>query len=434
MAGYSSAQQYLEELQRRSALPEGFAVSTTSLEFTSRERGQRLPMNLALILLEQPTPHFGGVFTRNRFAGAPIQIGRQRLEQETLRGVLINNKIANVGAPGGVEDACLLCDALGELFGERGSRFLPASTGIVGWKLPVEPMMAALPALTKGLHNHGALHVARAIMTTDSYPKIHREKVGEGSILGLAKGAGMIEPNLATMLAFILTDLAVPRDELRRALSSCVEESFNRISVDGDQSTSDMVLLFSSASKPAVPAERFREALLAVCRRLAEDVVRNGEGVAHVIRVKVEGGASRRIASGAAKAVVNSPLVKAAVFGNDPNVGRVVSALGDFFATADFVDADGRVAEAPFALQRLRITLGGTEIFSEGAFRLDSRKEGELSRYLAGCAFDPTVKGFPAHDRRVEIGIDLGAGRGESEALGADLSYEYVRENADYRT
>jgi len=424
MASFSSAENYLQVLNGRSRLPEGFSTAVTSFDFTSVERRQRLSMNMALILLDKPSSRFAGLFTRNRFCGAPILIGRRRIEQENLRGVLINNRIANVGARGGVEDAQTLCDALGELIGEPGNRIVPASTGIIGWKIPVEGMKRALPDLVAGLRRESALPLAQAIMTTDSYPKLHREEIGGGCILGVAKGAGMIEPDMGTMLAFILTDLKMEREQLREALQSSVEKSFNRISVDGDQSTSDMALLFSSARKPGVGEGRFREALDKVCLRLAEEVVRNGEGVGHVIRVCVQGAPSRDLAAGAGKAVVNSPLVKTAVFGNDPNVGRIVSALGDFAYSVRF----------PIDLRRLRLSMGGVEIFADGSFCLDAGQEERLNRYLTECALDPAAKGFPAHDRLVVIDIDLGAGEELAEVLGADLSYQYVKENADYRS
>jgi len=424
MAAFQSEEEYLRELEHRSGLPEGFSVATTSVKFKSLERGQKLSMNLACIVLDEPSSGFAGVFTNNRFCGAPILIGRRRIEEKSLRAVLINNRIANVGAEGGVEDAELLCDALGQLIGEPGQRVIPASTGIVGWKLPVREMRAALPRLVEGLNADGVLPLARAIMTTDSYPKIHRQQVGQGHILGVAKGAGMIEPHMGTMLVFLMTDIGIERQQLERCLGECAGRTFNRISVDSDQSTSDMALLFSSEAKPAVPEEEFRAALEKVCARLAEDVVRNGEGVGHVIRVCVAGAVDERLAAAAGKAVVNSPLVKTAVFGNDPNVGRIVAALGDF------ADASG------FALQvnRLRVSMGGVEIFSDGCFRLDTEKESRLNRYLEECALDPTAGGFPAHDRQVVLKVDLGAGQGRAEVLGADLSYQYVKENADYRS
>jgi glutamate N-acetyltransferase/amino-acid N-acetyltransferase len=424
MSSFQSEEQYLRELESRSGLPEGFAVAATTLDFTSQERGQKLSMNLAAIVAEEAATSFAGVFTNNRFCGAPVLIGRRRIGEQWLRAVLINNRIANVGAPGGVEDAELLCDALGELIDEPGRRIIPASTGIVGWKLPVREMREALPQLVGGLHKGSALPLAKAIMTTDSYPKIHREEAGQGCILGVAKGAGMIEPHMGTMLVFLLTDVTMDRKQLNRCLRHCVERTFNRISVDSDQSTSDMALLFSSAKKPEVSEGQFRTALERVCARLAEDVVRNGEGVGHVIRVRVGGAADEKIAAAAGKAVVNSPLVKTAVFGNDPNVGRIVSALGDCADAEDFT----------LNLARLRVSMGGVEIFAGGFFRLDTEKESRLNEYLRECALDPAARGFPAHDRRVELEIELGDGKAGAEVLGADLSCQYVKENADYRS
>ena len=424
MTGFQSEAQYLEELERRSALPSGFSVAATSLEFESRERGQRLSMNLAAIVLDAPSSAFAGVFTGNRFCGAPILIGRRRMRENRVRAVLVNNRIANVGSPGGEDDAEQLCGALGELIGEPAQRIIPASTGIIGWKLPVQEMRGALPALTAGQQSDSALPLARAIMTTDSYPKLHREEVGAGCIVGVAKGAGMIEPRMGTMLVYLMTDLAMERECLDRCLRWCVDRTFNRISVDGDQSTSDMALLLSSAARAGVAEEVFRTALEKICARLAEDVVRNGEGVGHVICAGVAGAVDVEAAVAAGKAVVNSPLVKTAVFGNDPNVGRIVSALGDW------ADSAGIGLE----VEKLSVSLGGVEIFADGSFRLDAAKEKRLNAYLEECALDPAAAGYPAHDRKVVLEIDLGTGSARAEVLGADLSYQYVRENADYRS
>ncbi len=428
MESYRSEWEYLQALQARSALPEGFRAAAVSLRFFPRERrvSEPLPMNLSLILLDRETSDFGAMFTRNKFPGSAVLIGRERLGIPAVRGVLINNKIANVCAPGGREDAVSLLAALGRIVGVPAESLFIASTGIIGWRLPVREMEGALPGLAEALSKDSILPMARAIMTTDSFPKVRRARAGGGSILGIAKGAGMIEPNMATMLCFLCTDVAVERERLRGDLAWCVERSLNRISVDGDQSTSDTVLLFSSGRKGPADPEEFRRALLEVLSGLAEDIVRNAEGAAHVMRVRVHGARSEAVARGAAKCIVNSPLVKTAVFGNDPNVGRIVSALGDFLGNE----------ELPFEPGLAAIRMGGMEIFSSGIFRLDAQKEESLSAYLEKAAFDPKIKGYPQHDGIVEIEIDLGA-KGESasaEALGTDLSYEYVRENADYRS
>jgi glutamate N-acetyltransferase/amino-acid N-acetyltransferase len=425
MSAYRSAEQYLDALARRAALPAGFCAATASLSFNPAEKPGTYPMNLSLILLDEPTPCFAACFTRNRFVGAPVRIGRSRLGEARLRGVLINNKVANVGAASGIQDARAVLRELGSLLGSPERELLAASTGVIGWRLPVDAMRAALPGLAAGLQRRSLLPVARAIMTTDSWPKLRRSRAGQGVVLGVAKGAGMIEPNVATMLVFLLTDLDIPRAALREELARAAACSFNRISVDGDQSTSDMVVAFSSRRKPAAPRAEFRRALREVCLGLAEDIVRNGEGVAHVMRVRVRS-VSEPLALGLAKAVVNSPLVKSAVFGNDPNVGRLLSSMGDHLGSAP----GGSAVD----FGRLRVAMGGTVLYEGGAFRLDAVKERRLARYLSACACDPARKGFPAHERRVEIEVDCG-GRGPAvEVFGADLSCEYVRENADYRS
>ena len=423
MSTFTSAEAYQDSLRRRSVLPAGFCAATGSLSFSPAEKPGSFPMNLALILLDEPTGSFAARYTSNRFAGAPVLIGRERLEERRVRGVLVNNKVANVGAATGVEDAHAVLRELGELLGTPERELLPASTGVVGWRLPVADITPALPGLAAGLQRRSLLPVARAIMTTDAWPKLRRARVGQGVLVGTAKGAGMIEPNLATMLVFLLTDVDIGREALRQELARAAEASFNRISVDGDQSTSDMVVVLSSRRKPAVPRAEFRRALEEVCRGLAGDIVRNGEGVGHVLRVRVRG---VPVALALAKAVVNSPLVKTAVFGNDPNVGRILSALGDRLATAPGGEA--------LPLERLSVRMGGTLLYEDGGFRLGARTEQVLSRYLKACALPLPHRGYPPHERCVDIEV-TGPGRAaEVEVLGADLSYEYVRENADYRS
>ncbi len=426
METYSSEEQYIEELSKRALLPEGFWVSTKSTSFFPGERKLNRPlnMNLSLIVTEKPTPLFGAVFTRNAFPGAPVLIGKERLSSEFFKGVLINNKIANVRVPNGVEDAKRVIGSLARLLEEKEEFLFPSSTGIIGWRIPVKEMVDALPELVKGLNRDSLLPVARAIMTTDSFPKLRRADLKEGSIVGIAKGAGMIEPNMATMLSFILTDIDVDRDFLRRVLKRCVDESFNRISIDGDQSTSDTVMLISTGKKPRVTEEEFYEALVSVCRPLAEDIVRNGEGVGHVIEVIVKNAGSEKLGRNVGKAIVNSPLVKTAIFGNDPNVGRIIASVGDFLGN-EGINVTG---------SNVSISVGDEIVFKEGYFTLDENKEDRLADYLRECALNPEIHGYPEHDKKVKIAIDLGLESGDSFVIGADLTYEYVKENADYRS
>ncbi len=436
---FASESVYRSFLSNIAELPEGFLVSSGSISFIPGERPTLEPyrMNLSAIALVEPTPAFGGVFTRNAFPGAPVILARKKIEGPLLRAILVNNKISNVRAATGIQDAEKLVaalaselDGVGSLSGHSSSsavtpeQLLSVSTGIIGWRLPVPEMLDAIPELVKNLHGESALDVADAIMTTDSFPKVRRVTLGSGSMIGIAKGAGMIEPNMATMLVFLLTDVTLERDQLRRSLKEAVDASFNRITVDSDQSTSDMAILLSSRRKPAVSQSEFDAALTALCRELAEDVVRNGEGTGHVIRVTVGGLPEDAVALAAAKAVVNSPLVKTAIYGNDPNVGRILGALGDFAGNANIsIDPE-----------QVRISVGSEIVYGDGAFAIDRDKEMSLSEYLKSAALNPRLRGYPQHQRRVELAVSCGDGPGAGDAVGADLSDQYVRENADYRT
>ena len=425
---YKSEAEYLETLKVEAKLPEGFLASVQRVNFYPSERSTPEPMrmNLSLLRLLGPSPAFAGAFTQNAFPGAPVIIGRQRLASQGIRGVLINNRIANVQAGSGVSDAEYLCGKCAELFGGSPQEFIPSSTGIIGWQLPVSEMAGALSKMAKGAEDApaDALDLARAIMTTDAYPKLKARRVGEGRIVGIAKGAGMVEPNMATMLVFIMTDIAVERQVLREIFPPLVNETFNAISIDGDQSTSDTALILSSGIHPFPGTELFTDALLSLCRDLAEDIVRNGEGTGHVIRVRIKGARNRAEARGFGKAVINSPLVKTAVFGNDPNVGRIIMALGDYAGNEDI----------PLDPEEVSLSMGGELLYRNGGFRLGKEKEQRLETYLKDTAMEPKKAGFPEHKRRVEIEVELSMGKAEAVVLGSDLSYEYVRENADYRT
>ena len=399
-----------------------------------REAPKPAKMTLTLIALDQPTPAFAAMFTRNALPGAPIIVGRQRLHEPTLGAVIVNNKVSNVCAPGGVAASEKICARLANLLNLTPGQILPSSTGVIGWGLPVDAIMDALPQTSATLTNESILPAAEGIVTTDLYPKIRRANVGAGSIVGIAKGAGMIEPNMATMLVYVLTDLNVPRAELRAALQHAVETSFNTISVDSDTSTSDTVALISSGRVPCPDLVAFEAALTQVCRDLAEDVVRNGEGVRHVIRVAVSAAATTELARAIGKAIVNAPLFKCAVAGNDPNVGRLVQAIGKYIG-----------AHAPETdLARLRLRLGGIEIFSGGVFQLNPEKETALVAHLRSAelyASAPPKDGvfsaaidYPPHERCVEIEVEIGNGAASAIVIGGDLTHEYVSENADYRS
>ena len=320
------------------------------------------------------------------------------------------------------------------------------------WKLPVSSMVSALPSAATSLQRDSILPAATGIMTTDSYAKVRRAEVpgsGGGCIVGIAKGAGMIEPNLATMLVYILTDVAVPRDVLRRSLAAAVDVSFNALSIDSDTSTSDTVVALASNAVPwtGVRESDFTAALTAVCRDLSGDVVRNGEGVQHVLRVRVTGSPSSAVARGVGKSVVNSPLFKCAVAGNDPNVGRLVAAIGKWVGASDDPAVRG------MNLSKMEIRVGGRLIYEKGGFILPADAEAELIAHFKGAQLwesSPLVKqgavscpgpaggshyaardvhysppiAFPRHELCVEVHIDLGVGREEFTVIGSDLTHE----------
>jgi glutamate N-acetyltransferase / amino-acid N-acetyltransferase len=432
---FSSQQAHLDWLTAQSALPAGFRVGTTRFDFIPAEVHKPSKMTITVIALDKPTTSFAAMFTQNAFPGAPIIIGRKRLNEPTLGAIIVNNKISNVCAPNGVETSERLCAAMAQALGLQPQQILPSSTGVIGWQLPVEQMIPAIPAAVANLQSASIMPAASGIVTTDLYPKIRRAQVGNGSIVGIAKGAGMIEPNLATMLVYILTDLAISRDDLRAALKAAIPDSFNSMSVDSDTSTSDTVALISSQRVPCNDLSAFQNALNVVCRDLAEDIARNGEGVHHVMRVRVSGAPSTAIARSVGKSVVNSPLFQCAVCGNDPNVGRLVCAVGKHIG----VIAPGT------DLSKTTMRLGGQEIFTQGAFRLSPSVEEKLIAHMKsaelyssqippdGLTFTPPIT-FPPHERAVEIDIDLGLGSANATIIGTDRSHEYISENADYRS
>jgi glutamate N-acetyltransferase/amino-acid N-acetyltransferase len=261
-------------------------------------------------------------------------------------------------------------------------------------------------------------------MTTDAWPKVRSKSLFGGRMVAVAKGAGMIEPNLATMLVYIMTDLEVSRSSLRELLPRVAAQSFNSITVDSDQSTSDMALIFSSQRAACPDLGAFERALGEVCRDLAQDIVRNGEGTAHVIEARVSGAADDASARLAAKAIANSPLVKTAVFGNDPNVGRVLSSVGDAFGNASI----------GLSLKTLKLKIAGVSVFERGAFQLSPEVEAQLSRAFAAASQPEKKGGFPRHEENVVLSLELGVGKASATVWGSDLSYEYIHENADYRS
>jgi len=414
---------YQRRLKKDAVLPDGFEVGVDSLEFVPPERPNVQKMNLGIIRMLQPTASFAGVFTKNAFCGWPIIVGRELLRGPQIQGILINNRVANVGVEGGLAASCRLSKLCSEIFGDSAPYF-PSSTGVIGWSLPLKEMEAALTRLKDGMNRDLVLELAKAIMTTDSWPKIRSCKCGTGRIVGIAKGAGMVEPNMATMLAFILTDVDFPRDVGRRIFLDVMDESFNRISIDGETSTSDSAFLLSSCLHAYPGNDEFKNTLMEISSNLAEDVIRNGEGCTHVIRVSVSGASNTAEAHTLARAVANAPLSKSAIRGNDPNVGRILQSLGA---------ECGRLG-VKINPKEMQLGIGGRIVFRNGVFHLGEQVEEFLHAYLKDSELPLPPSAWPTHGKRVEIEIALSMGDGSASVIASDLSEEYVRINSNYRT
>jgi len=375
--------------------------------------------DLAIIASDRPAK-LTAMFTRNAVVGAPVIVGRAHAAGRRGRAFVCNSGVANVATGNkGIEDALNMCAATGEALGCDPRHVLPFSTGVIGHRLPIGKVLKGITALSHQLAR-GKLadtDAARAIMTTDLVPKAASRKVAMGNskfhLGGIAKGSGMIAPNMATMLVFLTTDANIGIALLRRALRDAVnaDASFNRITVDSDTSTSDTIAIMANGAADHTPIrtagvayKRFAAALADLCGDLAYQVINDGEGAEHVIHVTVSGAASDADAQRAARAVADSPLVKTAVHGCDPNWGRIAMAVGKSGAKAQ--------------PDRMSITIAGTRVFTTGKPRAFDEKQ--LSRTMR------------AHD--VAIDIALGLGKGRCKVLGCDLSRKYIDINADYTT
>lgn len=346
------------------------------------------------------------MFTRNRFPGAPVIVGREHIADGFVQALVINSKNANVAmGQTGIDHAAETCRIVAEELGIEPRDVLPFSTGVIGRPLPMDKIRTGLRGIRDELKPNNLALAAQAIMTTDRYPKYFSCRVGSAIIAGLAKGAGMIEPNMATMLVYLMSDAELPAAALRPMLRRVVERTFNSISIDTDTSTSDTVVLMANGLAGPVNLRQFENALNEVCEFLAREIVRNGEGATKLISVDVGGAKTKAQAKRVAKSVVNSPLVKTAVYGCDPNWGRVIMAVGKCF---DKSIEPGRVT----------IGFGATTVFESGS-PVDCDLEA-LRQYLG--------------QSEVMIGVDLGIGKASARVWGCDLTEGYIKENAYYTT
>jgi glutamate N-acetyltransferase/amino-acid N-acetyltransferase len=393
-------------------LPKGF-------NFSALPSGIKVSGRLDLALVEAPLgATAAGLFTTNRVSAAPVEVGRAHLARTRgrVRAVIVNSGNANCATgKAGLRDCERVCRETARSLGIRTEEVLPSSTGIIGVPLPAEKIVAKLPELAARREptQQGMDRFARAIMTTDTRQKLASVSFHSGKsqvrLLGIAKGSGMIHPQLATMLVYLLTDVAATRAELQRLLRNACDQTFNCISVDGDTSTNDTVLLLASgqsgtALTNAPVRRRFADALLSLCQSLAEQIVSDGEGVQHVIRLRIEQAKSRQEALQVARAIAHSLLVKTAWAGADPNWGRILAAVG----------ACGVALDPNY----VSIYIGKQMVCQRGV----------------ACPFDESRAHADLAQPRCDIRIRLARGHAAASFITSDLTSEYVRINADYST
>ncbi|MBP9653071.1 MAG: bifunctional glutamate N-acetyltransferase/amino-acid acetyltransferase ArgJ [Rhodocyclaceae bacterium] len=374
--------------------------------------------DLLLIRLEAGAA-VAGVFTQNRFCAAPVLVCREHLAAGAIRALVVNTGIANAGTgEPGMQSARATCAAAAQLLGCAPAQVLPFSTGVIMEPLPVERLAAGLPASVADLREDNWAAAAEAIMTTDTCPKAASRKVSLGgtavSVTGIAKGAGMIRPNMATMLGFVATDAAVAQPLLQRLVREAADASFNCVTVDGDTSTNDSFVLIASGKAgnagidDAASADyaALREAVTAVARELAQAIVRDGEGATKFISIEVSGGRDAAECKAIGYAIAHSPLVKTAFFASDPNLGRILAAIGN----AGINDLD---------VTRVKLWLDEV-LVSENGGRAASYREEDGARVM--------------RQEEIAVRVDLARGAAQATVWTCDFSYDYVRINADYRS
>jgi glutamate N-acetyltransferase/amino-acid N-acetyltransferase len=390
--------------------PRSFRAAGVSAGIKAREGA----LDLALIVSDRPATA-AAVFTLNRAQAAPVMVSRDHLARSggLARAIVVNSGCANAcTADEGLRTASTMAAETARLVDCPREQVLVASTGVIGVALDIEKIRLGLPKALAALGSDQGATAAQAIMTTDPFPKEAAARLAIGgreiTVGGMAKGSGMIEPMMATMLGFLTTDAAVPRPVLERALRDAVDDTFNAITVDGECSTNDCVMVLANGASGATIDESsydtFAHALRAVSLRLALGIVRGGEGATKLITVAVTGAASTDEARRAAKAIANSPLVKTAIHGGDPNWGRLVAVAGR--------------AGVAFELSRAAVRMGTTVLFENG--RPHDEAAPEAAAYLK--------------HKDILVSVDLGAGSASSTVWTCDLSAEYVRINAEYRT
>ncbi len=369
---------------------------------------RRTKPDLAVVRSTEPAVG-AAMFTANRVQAAPVLVSKAHLARTQPQAVVINSGVANAATgKQGELDALATAARAAELLGLEPEQVLVLSTGVIGAKLPMDRLLPGLDDVAEALSEDGGSEAAEAILTTDTQAKEALVSGGGFTVGGMAKGAGMIHPNLATMLAVVTTDYPLGAEEAHGFLKRAVNESFNRISVDGECSTNDAVVLLANGASgiDRTPAtdRQFAAALSEVCADLSRQIVEDGEGATVVLEVEVSGAASPGEAEAIARRIATSPLVKTAVFGRDANWGRVLSAAGSAFCAGGFARVE---------VDRLTLLINGVAVFADG---------------------EPTDADVPMEGAVCRIELELGLGHASAGYLASDLTYDYVRINAEYRT
>ena len=387
----------------------GFLLSGVSAGL--KKDGKR---DLALILSAVPA-RAAAIFTKNLLKGAPVLVGQERIAGGLCQALIINSANANAfTGRKGYRDSLEVADALSRRLGIDESLVIPSSTGVTGERLRVGKIRKSIPRLIRGLGEDNVREAAEAIMTTDSFPKYASRQFAAGkktaTVSAIGKGAGMICPDMATMLCFVMTDINIGREALSKALSAAADVSFNAITVDGDTSPNDSVFILANGvlgnreiTEKSGDYAGFADALSSVCGEIAEMIVSDGEGATKVVRISVTGAGTERDAERIARTIATSQLVKTAFYGEDPNWGRIVAAAGR--------------AGVKFDPEKMKLYFDGTEVFSEG---VRSRPESRFASVFKKPSFKVT--------------LSLGEGKAAYSILTSDLSHRYVSINSDYRT
>jgi glutamate N-acetyltransferase/amino-acid N-acetyltransferase len=390
-------------------IPKGFLFSTAeaAIKYSNRK-------DIALIYSDREA-NIAGVFTTNSVQAAPVRLDMKRIKSGKGQAIIINSGNANAcTGKKGMQDATETAERVAHGLNIKPSLVYVCSTGVIGLPMPMERVRPKISELADNLGRSNIQDVARAIMTTDTFPKIVHKKVKIGNrtgvIAGICKGAGMIWPNMATMLCFLMTDFAVEQKTLDKTLRDAVKKSFNRISVDGDRSTNDTVLIMANGTlgnplitETSEPYNVFKTALDEVTSNLSKLIVKDGEGATKYIEIEVKGARSEAEAEKAAFSVANSNLVKTAIYGNDPNWGRIMAALG--------------YSGVKMKEERVDIYFGRVQMVNKGT---GAGKDEKASEILKG--------------KKLRITINLNLGRSSATILTCDLTEEYIRENKAYRT